>query len=194
MELYEQSVIGGFAENILLNGNHLLIIPVHEIHHHAFHAPFVEFCEYLIDVLVQCRPVQPNVDVNAARPGIFAYRLEVQKRNRSGKVRVRPGEAESGAVIIVPRHVGVAIDGMIFKTVVSREIYVVLVCQEVVAGLECRVGDFRVVPPWKCRFPGLKPRGVLYPARLAQACQHGAFHQSFDSVADHEHPPRGCAD
>lgn len=52
MELNEQSVFGGFTENGLLNGNHLLIIPVHEIHHHAFHAPFVEFCEYLIDVLV----------------------------------------------------------------------------------------------------------------------------------------------
>ena len=193
VELDEQLVLSCFPEYSLLNLNHFLVIPVHEVHHHSLHAPFIELREDIVDILVKGRPVQPYVNVHAPAPGIFADGIEVQERHRPREVGSGTGNAEARAVVHVPGHVRITVNRMIFKSVVCSEINIVLVGQEIVSRLECRVGNLGVVPPRESRLSWFQPSRVFYFARVTETCQGRAFYQGPDSVTYHEHSPRGPA-
>ena len=190
VELHEELVLRGLAQDLLLDADHLLIVAVHEVDHHAPHAPPFEEVERLVDPRIERLPVDPQVDAHPLRSGVVADGLHVERLHGARYVGRRRGELEAHVPVRVPRLLGIAVDRVVFDPAAGGEVDVVLVGHEVAARKEGRVGHRAAVPPRKGGLAGPDPRGVGHGARIVQTREDVRCDERAGIRSDHRHAPR----
>ena len=185
MQVEHQPVPGGAGHHAVEEGDHFLVVAVHEVDLDALDAHVAIPREDFVHARFQRLPVRPHPDADAALARVFDHRGQVQLRYRAQDVGLRVVQAVAEAA-----HVPAVVDQHVLQLQRRGVVDVALDRR----GVHARVRHVRgqaTRPPVPGGLAGADPGRVLDRGGRVEAGDQVGFDQRAGTVAEHQHAPGG---